>query len=198
MTTKAAQLKKLNETMVNCSLCVLRSGCSKVVPGTGNPEAKIVFIGEAPGKKEAELGVPFVGAAGKFFDDMLAAIKMNRENVYITNICKCRPPENRDPLPVEIQQCTPWLEKEIAIINPELIITLGRHALGIFLPKIKITAIHGKTFESSIAKFNKYSFLALYHPAAMKYNENMRKVLMDDFKKIPKILQNKKERYSSF
>jgi|SRR6266567_4749343 len=125
---------------------------------------------------------------------MLSAIKLNRDDIYITNICKCRPPENRDPLPVEIRECSPWLEKEIEIIDPELIITLGRHALGIFLPKIKITQIHGQTFESILPKFKKYSFLALYHPAAMKYNEDMRKVLMKDFKKIPRILkQTKKE-----
>ena len=179
--------------MSTCSLCVLRSGCSKVVPGAGNPEAKIIFIGEAPGKKEAEFGVPFVGAAGKFFDDMLDAIKLNRDDVYITNICKCRPPENRDPLPAEIEQCAPWLEKEIEIIDPELIITLGRHALGIFLPKTKITAIHGQLFKSALPKFKQYKFIALYHPAAMKYNEDMRKVLMKDFKKIPQLLRSIKK-----
>jgi len=189
MFTKAQQLKKLNAAMTNCSLCVLRSGCSKVVAGSGNPKAEIIFIGEAPGKKEAELGVPFVGAAGKFFDEMLSAIKLNRDDVYITNICKCRPPENRDPLPAEIEQCAPWLEKEIEIIKPKMIVTLGRHALGIFLPKTKITEMHGETFESALEKFKKYSFIALYHPAAMKYNEDMRKVLMDDFKKIPSLLK---------
>ena len=101
--TKANQLEKLNLEMSQCSKCALRAGCQRVVFGDGNPQAKIMFIGEAPGKKEDELGIPFVGSTGRILDKMLESIQLRREDVYLTNICKCRPPENRDPLPAEIQ-----------------------------------------------------------------------------------------------
>ena len=177
--------------MSACSQCALRCGASRVVPGAGNPDARIMFIGEAPGKKEDQLGVPFVGAAGKFLDEMLASIKLKREDVYIANVCKCRPPENRDPLPEEIKLCWPWLEKQIAIIDPQIIITLGRHSLNRFLPDAKISEAHGQTFEINLPRIGKRKLFALYHPAAALYNGSMREILKKDFKKIPKILKQK-------
>jgi len=185
---KETQLEKLNKQMSQCKKCALRAGCSRVVFGDGNPAAKILFIGEAPGKKEDELGIPFVGAAGKFLNEMLATIKLRREDIYIVNVCKCRPPENRDPLPEEIKSCWPWLEKQIEIIDPKIIVTLGRHSLNRFVPDAKISEAHGKVFEINIPKIGKRKIFALYHPAAALYNGSMRKTLLADFKKIKKLL----------
>lgn len=175
--------------MTMCSNCALRCGASRVVPGAGNPEAQIMFIGEAPGKKEDELGIPFVGAAGKFLDEMLASIKLKREDIYIANVCKCRPPENRDPLPEEVKACWPWLEKQIEIIDPKIIITLGRHSLNRFYPEAKISEDHGKLFKKTFPGMGTRYFYALYHPAAALYNGSMREILKEDFKKIPAIIK---------
>ena len=193
MQKKLEILKKLNEEMIACSKCALRSNCNQVVPGNGSSEAQILFIGEAPGKKEDELGVPFVGSAGKFLDEMLASIKLKREDVYIANVCKCRPPNNRDPLPEEIETCWPWLEKQIQTINPKVIVTLGRHSLGRFVPNIKISEAHGRVFRREMPKIGKRYFYALYHPAAALYNGSMRETLLNDFKKIPKVLEKIKK-----
>jgi uracil-DNA glycosylase len=220
--TKKERLDQLNALMSCCSNCVLRKGCLRVVPGVGNPEAEILFIGEAPGKKEDELGLPFVGAAGKFLDEMLASINLKREDVYphtkttenksadkknipnqkdsnfgvgvyIANVVKCRPPENRDPLPEEVEACWPWLEKQIEVIDPKLIITLGRHSLGRFFPLMKISEVHGKAFRRDFPVIGSRVFYALYHPAAALYNGSMREILIKDFKKIPKVLEKIKE-----
>ena len=189
MNNKQEQLNKLNVEMKACSKCALRAGCNQVVPGDGSAEAKIMFIGEGPGKKEDELGVPFVGAAGKFLDEMLTAIKLKREDVYIANTVKCRPPQNRDPLPEEKGICWPWLLEQIKIIQPELIVTLGRHSMEIFLPNYKISEIHGSAMRRDFPGIGKQVFFALYHPAAALYNGSMREVLLKDFKKIPKVLE---------
>ncbi len=186
---KIAALQKLNEQMLSCQKCQLRQSCQRVVPGAGNPQANIMFIGEAPGKKEDELGVPFVGAAGKFLDEMLASINLKREDVYIANVCKCRPPQNRDPLPEEIETCWPWLEKQINLINPKLIITLGRHSLGRFVPHLKISEAHGQVFRRTMPNIGQRYFFALYHPAAALYNGSMRQTLLADFQKIPQALK---------
>jgi DNA polymerase len=187
--TKKERLDQLDALMSMCSNCGLRSGCSRVVPGDGNPDAKIMFIGEAPGKKEDELGKPFVGAAGKFLSEMLASINLKREDVYIANVVKCRPPENRDPSPEEVAACWPWLEKQIEIINPKLIVTLGRHSLGRFFPNMKISEVHGKAFRRELPNIGTKVYYALYHPAAALYNGSMRETLKEDFKKIPKVLK---------
>ncbi|HLN19213.1 MAG TPA: uracil-DNA glycosylase, partial [Patescibacteria group bacterium] len=141
---KQDQLKKLNDKMTQCSQCVLRMGCKNVVPGEGSADAEIIFIGEGPGAKEDELGRPFVGAAGKFLDEMLAIIGLKRDEVYIANVVKCRPPQNRDPLPDEVAACWPWLLQQIKIIQPKLIVTLGRHSMERFLPGMRISHIHGQ------------------------------------------------------
>jgi len=193
--SKQEQLNKLNLEMKACSKCVLRSGCKQVIPGDGNAEAQIMFIGEGPGKKEDELGKPFVGAAGKFLDEMLGIINLKREDIYIANTVKCRPPENRDPLPEEKNICWPWLLEQIRIIQPKLIVTLGKHSMEIFLPNFKISEIHGQAMRREVPEFRQASlpasrqvFFALYHPAAALYNGSMREVLIKDFKRIPKVL----------
>ncbi|KKT87739.1 MAG: Uracil-DNA glycosylase [Parcubacteria group bacterium GW2011_GWC1_45_14] len=187
--SKKEKLDKLNKKMSKCSECSLHCDASRVVAGDGNPEARIMFIGEAPGKKEDETGIPFVGAAGKFLSEMLAEIKLTREDIYIANVVKCRPPQNRDPLAEEVSACWPWLQKQIEIIDPKLIVTLGRHSLNRFFPELKISETHGKVFQAELPKIGRRNFYALYHPAAALYNGSMREVLKKDFKKIPKILK---------
>lgn len=189
MVDKNKMLEELNKKMLACSKCALRKGCKQVVPGEGPADAKIVFIGEGPGAKEDEMGRPFVGAAGKFLDEMLGIIKMKREDVYIANTVKCRPPQNRDPLPEEKETCWPWLENQINIIQPDLIVTLGRHSLEKFLPGQKISEAHGKALRRDFPGLGKQVFYALYHPAAALYNGSMREVLIKDFKRIPKVLK---------
>ena len=187
--SKKEKLDKLNKKMSSCSKCALRAGCSRVVFGDGNPDAEIMFIGEAPGKKEDGLGKPFVGAAGKFLNEMLMSINLKREDIYIANVCKCRPPKNRDPLPEEIAACRPWLEKQIKLIDPKIIITLGRHSMNRFLSDKKISEAHGKSFKKEIPRLGERTFYVLYHPAAALYNGNLRETLKKDFKKIPNILK---------
>lgn len=193
MRSKQSQLDALNKKMSACSECVLRAQCSRVVPGEGSAEAEIMFIGEAPGKKEDETGHPFVGAAGKFLNEMLAIIKLKREDVYIANIVKCRPPQNRDPLPEEVAACWPWLLKQIKIIQPKLIITLGRHSMERFLPGAKISKVHGTAIRKEIKGLGQQTFYTLYHPAAALYNSSLRETLKKDFKKIPKIMEKIKK-----
>lgn len=163
----------------------LKKTATQAVYGNGNPHAKIMLIGEAPGKKEDLTGVPFVGASGKFLDEMLESIGLKRGDVYITNIVKYRPPANRDPSPREKKECEEWLRAEIDLIDPLLIVTLGRHALNYFFPEEKISRIHGKILSSS-KKFGKGKqfYLPLYHPAVALYNSKFRSELMKDFAQI--------------
>lgn len=186
---KTTKLKELNtKWLVECT-CELRATAIQGVPGDGNVNADVIFIGEAPGAREDKEGRPFIGAAGKFLAEMLTEIKMKREDVYITNIVKYRPPENRDPSPKEIASCAPWLEEEIKLIEPALIVFLGRHAMNHFFPDKKISEEHGVV--STAPLFGKLQhFLPLYHPAAALYNGSLRATLKEDFKKIPRILKN--------
>ncbi len=191
MNGKKELLEKLNEEMLACQKCELRKSCRQVVPGAGSATAKIMFIGEGPGAKEDELGQPFVGASGKFLDEMLEIINLKRTDIYIANIVKCRPPSNRDPLPEEKKICWQWLEKQIKIIQPKLIVTLGKHAMEKFFPNHKISIDHGRALRRDFtpAKNGKQLFYILYHPAAALYNGSMREILTKDFKNIPKILK---------
>lgn len=152
------------------------------VPGEGNPEAEIIFVGEAPGAKENETGRPFVGAAGQFLEEMLNSIGLERSDVFIANCLKYQPPGNRDPLPDEISFQLPFLKKQIAIIKPKLIVFLGRHAMKALLPgnEAPISAIHGQLIEEK-GQF----YLPLYHPAAALYKESTKQTHLDDFAKIP-------------
>jgi len=185
---KVSRLEKLHKKwLVECT-CPLRDIATQGVPGRGSAEAQIVFIGEAPGAREDKEGRPFVGTAGKFLNEMLSSIKMKRENVYITNIVKYRPPSNRDPLPHEISACAKWLEEEIKLIDPALIVFLGRHSMNHFFPAEKISESHGIVLKAE--HFGKMRhFLPLYHPAATLYNGSIREVLKNDFKKIPNLLK---------
>lgn len=162
----------------------LAKGATQLVFGDGNPNAKIVFIGEAPGKNEDLQGKPFVGAAGTFLNEMLELIGMKREEIYITNIVKYRPPNNRDPLPEEKEAFLPFLREQLEVIKPKLVVTLGRHSMDILLPGLKISQVHGEP-----KRYNGQVYLPLFHPAAALYNGGMRQTLIDDFKRIPKILE---------
>lgn len=164
--------------------CSLRQGCIQAVPGDGNPDSPIVFIGEAPGRVEDEQGIPFVGPAGKVLDKLLASIGWQRSDIYITNVVKCRPPENRDPLPLEVEEHKQFLQRELELIKPNLIVLLGRHALQWFLPDEQISQCHGKTKRQA-----DYVYFPIYHPAASLHNPNLANTLKEDFLKIPAILQ---------
>jgi uracil-DNA glycosylase family 4 len=183
------KLQKIHEKwFINC-VTDLKKTATQPVPGHGNPQAHVVFIGEAPGKAEDAGGVPFVGAAGKFLDAMLRTSKMKREDIYITNIVKYRPPNNRDPLPEEKDACAPWLYEELNFIKPKLIVFLGRHAMNNFFPELTISDAHGKLIHKQFHKITTEYFLPLYHPAAALYNGGMRETLIKDFKKIPVALK---------
>jgi DNA polymerase len=173
---------------IHCT-CELKATATQAVPGDGNPHAEVVFIGEAPGKNEDIQGVPFIGAAGKFLAEMLESIKMKREDIYITNVVKYRPPNNRDPEPAEKEACQEWLHEELLAIKPKLIVFLGRHAMSNFFPAEKISAVHGKLLKKKITGFPTEYFLPLYHPAAALYNGGLRQELLNDFQKIPLALK---------
>lgn len=190
---KAEKLKQLHEKWFKECDCNLKKTATQPVPGDGSANAEIVFIGEAPGKSEDEQGRPFVGAAGKFLAEMLADIHLKREDVYITNVVKYRPPNNRDPLPEEKEACRPWLEEELSLVKPKLIVFLGRHAMSNFFPTEKISDVHGKLLIKKFPNISAKYFFALYHPAAALYNGGMRDILKKDFNKIPKVLEKIKE-----
>lgn len=161
----------------------LASQAIQLVMGHGNLNADIVFIGEAPGKKEDETGLPFQGAAGKFLNTMLEASGLDRGDVYITNIVKYRPPNNRDPKPAEKQAFLPYLLEELAIIQPKVVITLGRHSMEYFLPDAAIADVHGTVHDVELNS-NTITVAPLYHPAAALYNGSLRQTLIDDFQSV--------------
>lgn len=181
--------KDLEQKIKQCCRCHLRETCLNVVPGEGNEKAEVMFIGEGPGENEDKQGRPFVGAAGKLLDELIAMIGMKREDIFITNVLKCRPPGNRDPLPEEIEACWPWLVEQVKTIKPKLIVLLGRHAMERFLPSQKISKIHGQALRREVPKIGRQVFYAMYHPAAALYQGSLREVLISDFKKIPKVLE---------
>jgi uracil-DNA glycosylase len=183
-TTKLEQLEKIKESIIKDDICPeLAAGAKQLVFGEGNPDADVVFIGEAPGKNEDEQGLPFVGAAGKFLEEMLNTIGMKRSDVYITNIVKYRPPNNRDPYPDEKAAFLPFLRSQLEIIKPKLAVTLGRHSMDSLLPGLQISKCHGQP-----KRYKGQVYLPLFHPAAALYNGGMRQTLIDDFGRIPKIL----------
>ncbi|MBI1856776.1 uracil-DNA glycosylase [Candidatus Saccharibacteria bacterium] len=183
--TNQQQLDEIEARIIKDEVCIdLARQATQLVFGNGNPNASIVFVGEAPGKNEDLKGVPFVGAAGKFLDEMLTMINMKRTDVYITNIVKYRPPNNRDPLPEEKTAFLPYLQSQLDVIQPKIVATLGRHSMNCFLPDLQISAVHGqpKRYQGRV-------FLPLFHPAAALYNGNMKQIIIDDFVKIPTILE---------
>jgi len=182
---KQTALAAIASEIATCQKCQLHKQRTKTVPGSGNPDAEVLFIGEAPGKSEDLQGEPFIGAAGKFLNQMLESINWRREDIFIANVVKCRPPDNRDPEPAEVKTCWDFLAKQIEIIAPKLIVTLGRHSMNRFLPGLKISAAHGKAVRRKDGKI----FLPLYHPAAALYSPSQKEVHLIDFAKIPKILE---------
>ena len=188
---KQSQLDQIATDIREKNVCPdLAKTATNLVIGDGNLDAEIVFIGEAPGKKEDELGLPFVGAAGKFLNEMLAAAGMDRSDVYITNIVKYRPPNNRDPSPEEKAAFWPYLLKQLQIINPKVVITLGRHSMEYFLPGMKIGQIHGEPKRIQFGD-HKIVIMPLFHPAAALYNGSLRQTLIDDFLKVPEVIKKR-------
>ncbi len=181
--------EKLIAQIVDCDKCKLHKGRKNAVPGEISWEADVMFIGEAPGKDEDLQGKPFVGAAGKLLNSMIESIGMTREQVFITNVVKCRPPGNRDPLPEEVKSCWPYLEAQIKIIKPKLIVTLGRHSMGRFLPGLKISQVHGQPKRANGIWQERQVFLPLYHPAVALYDPRKKETIFEDFKKIPLIIK---------
>ena len=178
-------LETLAEQISVCTKCDLYKGRTKAVPGEGPTHAEIMFIGEGPGANEDKQGRPFVGAAGKFLDQLLAQADVTRADVWITNIVKCRPPGNRDPQMIEIETCTSnYLENQIKIVNPSIIVTLGRHSMSRFFPDAKITQIHGQ-----MQKVGKRFIIPMFHPAAALHQDRFKPMLLEDFARLPAQLE---------
>ena len=178
-----SELQEIARQINSCFDCVLSQGRTEVVPGEGPEQANLMFIGEAPGYNEDKQGRPFVGAAGQFLEQMLASIGLTREQVFITNMVKCRPPNNRDPLPDEIAACSKYLDRQIELIQPKVVVTLGRHSLTKFLPGESIGKVHGKP-----RRHGNVTLYPMYHPAAALHQQSLRSVIEDDFKAIPALL----------
>ncbi len=177
-------LTDLNKEIALCRKCEIARSRTWIVPGEGAENAEIMFIGEAPGYHEDQLGRPFVGPAGQFLDELLASINLSRQMVYIANVIKCRPPNNRDPLPIEISNCRSWLDKQIQLIAPKIIVTLGRYSMVMFFPGKSISKIHGTT-----QTVNGITCFAMYHPAAALHQGSLRQDIINDIKKLPVILE---------
>jgi len=181
-------LTDLYKDIALCRKCEISRSRNKAVPGEGAENAEILFIGEAPGFHEDQLGRPFVGPAGQFLDELLASIKLTRQQVYIANVIKCRPPNNREPLPIEISNCRPWLDRQIQMIAPKIIVTLGRYSMAPYFPGKSISKIHGTAHLE-----NGVTYFAMYHPAAALHQGSLRQDLMKDIQKLPGILAKAKE-----
>ena len=177
-------ISKIAEEVSVCTKCALHEGRKKSVPGEGPANAEIMFIGEGPGFHENEQGRPFVGAAGKFLDQLLAQAGVTRADVFITNVVKCHPPANRDPLPEELAACDTYLEAQIKAINPGIIVTLGRFSMGKFVSGAKISAIHGQ-----MRKVDDRFVIPMFHPAAALHQAALKPAILADFAKLPELLK---------
>jgi uracil-DNA glycosylase family 4 len=193
---KQTELDQIRADILSANICPdLAKDATQLVFGDGNPEAEIVFVGEAPGKNEDLQGKPFVGAAGKFLNEMLSEVGLSREDVYITNIVKYRPPNNRDPLPSEKKDFLPYLQAQLEIIQPKVLVTLGRHSMNCFLPDMQISKVHGEpkrikvNMKSKPGTAMEIVILPLYHPAAALYDVGMRQTLIDDFASVPQVIE---------
>lgn len=194
--TKQQQLNAIARQIIDAKVCPeLAEQATQLVFGGGDPDSEVVFIGEAPGKNEDLQGKPFVGAAGKFLDEMLESVSLKRDDIYITNIVKYRPPNNRDPLPDEKKAFLPYLQSQLEVIAPKVVVTLGRHSTNCFLPDLQISKAHGQPkrvklqFKENVLEV---VILPLFHPAAALYNGGMRQTLIDDFSAIPVIIKKLK------
>lgn len=183
---QAHALSAIAAEVAPCTRCRLSQTRTKTVPGAGNPNADIFFIGEGPGFHEDKQGLPFVGASGTYLEKLLQLINLKRSDVFISNVVKCRPPENRDPNPDEIAACKDYLERQIEIIDPLVIVTLGRFSMGRYFPGGKITQIHGKPkYDDAVLR----AYYPLFHPAAVLRNAALQGEMEADFKRIPSILE---------
>jgi uracil-DNA glycosylase family 4 len=178
-----SELEELYAQIRACTRCPLAQSRTRAVPGEGPENAAIMFIGEAPGFHEDKTGRPFVGAAGRFLEELLANIGMKREQVYIANVIKCRPPGNRDPLLNEIEACKPYLDRQIELIQPRMVITLGRFSMARWFPAAKISAVHGKP-----RKIDNTLYYPMFHPAAALHQPRFRQTIEQDMAKIPQLL----------
>jgi uracil-DNA glycosylase len=178
-----AQLEQVARDVAVCTACALSRSRSRTVPGEGAPNADIMFIGEAPGFNEDKQGRPFIGQAGQFLGELLASIGLARSSVFITNVVKCRPPNNRDPLPEEINACDSFLQTQIQAIRPKMIVTLGRHSMAKFFPGESISRVHGKE-----RRRDGIIYVPMYHPAAALHQPALRTVIEEDFRKLPELL----------
>lgn len=185
MTDRASELAKIADQIRVCTRCPLYQGTTNAVPGEGPVTAEIMMIGEGPGFHEDQQGRPFVGASGKFLDELLAHINLKRSDIYITNVVKHRPPNNRDPLPQEMEACKDWLDQQIALIQPKVIVTISRFAMARWFPNAKITAIHGQA-----KRFGNVMVVPMFHPAAALRNVNLIPVLKADFEKLPQYIKD--------
>ncbi|MGB3905411.1 MAG: uracil-DNA glycosylase [Anaerolineae bacterium] len=176
-------LTEFYEEIANCERCILSQARKNTVPGEGPEDAEIMFIGEGPGFHEDQQGRPFVGSAGRFLEELLEDIGLGREEVYICNVIKCRPPGNRDPLPEEIEACKPHLDRQIELLSPRMIVTLGRVSMERYFPGAKISHIHGEP-----RKVGGIIYYPMYHPAAALHQPKWRQVVKEDMSKIPQVL----------
>ena len=183
-----ADLDSLHERIRACQQCALHSGRTQAVPGEGDPHASLMFIGEGPGFNEDRLGRPFVGAAGHFLDELLLSIGLERKDVFITNMVKCRPPNNRDPFPGEISACSHYLDAQIESIQPRVIVPLGRHALARWFPNESIGKLRAKE-----RVFGNITLFPLYHPAAALHNGALRSTIEADFAKLGELLKRREQ-----
>ncbi len=179
-----SDLELLAAEIGRCTRCPLHQGRTKSVPGEGPEDAEIIFIGEAPGFHEDQQGRPFVGAAGRFLEELLESIGLTRDDVFIANVIKCRPPSNRDPLPDEIEACKPFLDRQIELIQPKLVVTLGRFSMARAFPKARISRIHGQP-----RKISGVLYYPMYHPAAALHQPSLRSTVKEDMRRIPELLQ---------
>lgn len=177
-------LAQIAQEISTCQKCALYHSRKRTVPGEGSEMSEIMFIGEGPGFHENEQGKPFVGAAGQFLDELLAQAGLKRPDVWIGNVVKCRPPGNRDPLPEELAACNDYLERQIAAINPKIIITLGRHSMGKFMPGAKISGVHGQ-----MRRLGERFVIAMFHPAAALHQASLKPAILHDFAQLPKLLE---------
>lgn len=186
---KAAKLAEIAAQVKVCKACRLHEHARNGVPGAGKADAEILFIGEGPGENEDRQGLPFVGRSGQYLDYLLNLIELKRDQVFIANVVKHRPPENRDPLPDEIAACKPFLDQQLAVIDPLVIVTLGRFSMARYFPDRKITAIHGKPKYA-----DNRAYYPLYHPAAALRNPSLRFDMEADIKRIPEVLAEVRQR----
>jgi len=176
-------IEALNKNIVKCKLCNLYKTCSRILPGQGAENIKVMIVGESPGKDEDRTGKLFVGRSGQILEEMLRDIDLSKNDVYITNVLKCNPPKNRNPYPMEIDSCRPWLEKEIELINPEIIVLLGKFSSQTFFPNLFVTKSHGEIMIKC-----ERSFFIMYHPAVAFYDMSKKQLLKEDFRKLKKYL----------